>query len=142
MPGPGDSRRTLALMGVLIAIAAIAAYANSLTVPFLFDDTPSILQNQTIRHLGAIGTVLSPPAKGGATTSGRPLLNLSLAINYALSGRHVWSYHAFNLLVHVLAGLTLFGLVRRTLALKGGRRKAEGESFKTDAGLDPAWFAF
>jgi tetratricopeptide (TPR) repeat protein len=115
MPGPGVSRRTLALMGVLIAVAAIAAYANSFEVPFLFDDTPSILQNQTIRHLGAIGTVLSPPAKGGATTSGRPLLNLSLAINYALSGRHVWSYHAFNLLVHILAGLTLFGLARRTL---------------------------
>ncbi len=102
-------------MGVLIAVAAIAAYANSLAVPFLFDDTPSILQNPTIRHLGAIGTVLSPPARGGATTSGRPLLNLSLAVNYALSGRQVWSYHAFNLLVHVLAGLTLFGLARRTL---------------------------
>ncbi len=115
MPGPGDSRRTLALMGVLIAVAAIAAYANSLAVPFLFDDTPSILQNPTIRHLGAIGTVLSPPAQGGATTSGRPLLNLSLAANYALSGRQVWSYHAFNLLVHILAGLTLFGLSRRTL---------------------------
>jgi protein O-mannosyl-transferase len=115
MPGSGASRRTLALMGVLIAVAAIAAYANSFAVPFLFDDTPSILQNQTIRHLAALGTVLSPPTKGGATTSGRPLLNLSLAINYALSGRYVWSYHALNLLVHLLAGLTLFGLVRRTL---------------------------
>jgi len=28
----------------------------------------------------------------------------------------VWSYHAFNLVILVLAGLTLFGIVRRTLA--------------------------
>jgi len=28
----------------------------------------------------------------------------------------VWGYHAFNLLIHALAGLTLFGLLRRTLS--------------------------
>jgi tetratricopeptide (TPR) repeat protein len=47
------------------------------------------------------------------------LLNLSLALNYALSGDAVWSYHALNLLIHVLAGLALFGLVRRTLLRQG-----------------------
>jgi len=31
----------------------------------------------------------------------------------------VWSYHALNLMIHVLAGLTLFGIVRRTLGLVG-----------------------
>jgi tetratricopeptide (TPR) repeat protein len=49
------------------------------------------------------------------TTSGRPVLNLSLAINYAISGTAVWSYHAANLAIHALAGLALFGIVRRTL---------------------------
>jgi len=44
------------------------------------------------------------------TVSGRPLANLTLAVNYALSGTHTWSYHAFNLLVHMLAALTLFGV--------------------------------
>ena len=34
--------------------------------------------------------------------------NLSYVLNYAVSGLHVWSYHAFNLLVHILGGLTLF----------------------------------
>jgi len=37
-----------------------------------------------------------------------------LAINYAISGTDVWSYHALNLVIHVLAGLTLFGVTRRT----------------------------
>jgi protein O-mannosyl-transferase len=46
---------------------------------------------------------------------GRPLINLSLAINYALGGYDVWGYHALNLTVHILAGLTLLGIERRTL---------------------------
>ena len=33
-------------------------------------------------------------------------------------GLEVWSYHAFNLAVHLLAALTLFGIVRRTLQLR------------------------
>jgi Flp pilus assembly protein TadD len=45
---------------------------------------------------------------------GRPVLNLSLAVNYAISGTAVWSYHALNLLIHILSGLALFGIVRRT----------------------------
>jgi hypothetical protein len=51
----------------------------------------------------------------GITISGRPVLNRSLAVCYAVSGTNAWSYHAFNLLIHALAGLTLFGVVRRTL---------------------------
>jgi Flp pilus assembly protein TadD len=36
-------------------------------------------------------------------------------LNYAISGYDVWSYHLFNIIIHILAGLTLFGIVRRTL---------------------------
>ena len=103
------------LAGVVIALAGLAAYANTFAVPFHFDDTPSILDNPSIRHLWPIGDVLAPRADYGFTVSGRPVLNLSLALCYAVSGTNVWSYHAFNLLIHVLAGLTLFGIVRRTL---------------------------
>jgi tetratricopeptide (TPR) repeat protein len=103
------------LAALLIAVAAFAAYANTFGVPFVFDDIPSISENPTIRQLWPIGGALSPPRGFGVTVSGRPLLNLTLAINYALSGLDVWSYHALNLLIHALAGLTLFGVVRRTL---------------------------
>jgi tetratricopeptide (TPR) repeat protein len=47
--------------------------------------------------------------------SGRPVVNFSFGLSYAISGDAVWSYHVFNLLVHVAAGLVLFGIVRRTL---------------------------
>lgn len=43
------------------------------------------------------------------------MLNLSYAVNYALGGTAVQGYHLLNLAIHVLAGLTLYGLVRRTL---------------------------
>lgn len=99
-----------------IILAGCAAYHNSLAVPFVLDDAADIAGNATIRHLWSLGTVLSPPRASGLTVSGRPLLNLTLAINYAVGGTEVRGYHALNLLIHVLAGLTLFGIVRRTLA--------------------------
>ena len=50
----------------------------------------------------------------GTTVSGRPVLNLSLAINHALGGTAARGYHAFNLAVHLAAALILFGIARRT----------------------------
>ena len=47
--------------------------------------------------------------------SRRPIVNLSLAVNYACGGTAVWGYHAFNLTAHVFAAWTLFAIVRRTL---------------------------
>ena len=88
--------------GLVIVLAGLAAYANSLAVPFVFDDGPSILDNPSLRHLWPIGRVLSPPDRG-ITVSGRPVLNLSLAVNYAVSGTSAWSYHALNLAIHLLA---------------------------------------
>jgi protein O-mannosyl-transferase len=98
---------------LLLAAALAAAWGNSFTGPFVFDDIPSLHDNPSIRSLS---TALSPPT-GGLTVSGRPLLNLSFAVNYALSGEHTASYHALNLCIHLLAALALFGLVRRTLRL-------------------------
>ena len=47
--------------------------------------------------------------------SGRPVVTLSLLVNYAAHGLNVWGYRALNIAVHLLAGLTLYGVVRRTL---------------------------
>jgi tetratricopeptide (TPR) repeat protein len=115
---PGPLRRVdwpALAAGALLAAAAVAAYSRTFFVPFLFDDESSVTGNVTLRHLG---TALFPPAD--ATVGGRPILNISLAVNYAISGTSVWSYHAANLAIHVLAGLTLFGIVRRTLGLVRG----------------------
>jgi hypothetical protein len=102
------------LAGLALVLAVAAAYANSLRAPFVFDDGFAIVRNATIRHLGRIGDVLSPPT--GFAVCARPLVNLSLAINYAISGLNPWSYHLLNVVIHALAALALFGILRRTLA--------------------------
>lgn len=104
-----------AAAAILIAIAILAAYSNSFHVPFVFDDIGSIEDNETIRSLWPIWKPLSPPP--ATTVTGRPVANLTLAINYGLGGLEPSGYHAFNLAVHALAALTLFGVVRRTLLL-------------------------
>jgi tetratricopeptide (TPR) repeat protein len=114
-PAGSSSRRVTILAGSIIAFAALAAYHNSFSVPFIFDDALSITANRTIRHLWPIWHALSPPGGSAQTVSGRPMVNLSLAVNYAFGGLSVWGYHALNLGIHILAGLTLFGVVRRTL---------------------------
>lgn len=107
----------------IIACATIAVYFQTFDAPMHFDDEPSITNNSTIQHFG---TALWPPMN--TTVSGRPILNLSLAINYAISGTAVWSYHALNLAIHILAGFTLFGIVRRTASSWEGQ-KATGIGF-------------
>jgi protein O-mannosyl-transferase len=122
-PVPGRADWTVLAAGSVLAAAAALAYSRTFSIPFLFDDDTSIAGNPTLRHLAA---AFWPPA--GATVSGRPVLNLSFALNYALSGTDVWSYHALNLAIHVLAGLILFGIVRRTI-LRGIPTEATGIAF-------------
>jgi tetratricopeptide (TPR) repeat protein len=98
------------LAAALVAALAFAAYLPSFSAPFVFDDTVSIGDNPSIRHLASS---LIPPAD--TTVSGRPVLNLSLALDHAAGGTALWVYHATNLAIHVLAALALLGIVRRTL---------------------------
>lgn len=123
------------LLSVAIIIAAgIFAYSNSFQVPFLFDDLANILDNPTIRSLRNIGQVLSPLT--GSGVGDRPFINFTLAVNYAVSGEKVWSYHALNLFVHIMAALTLFGIVRRTLS--SGRMKKEFDRMAVPLALGSA----
>ena len=113
-PGPAGGWPVYAA-AIALVVATLAAYQNSLFGPFIFDDTMAITDNPTIRDLGRIGEVLSPPPAG--SVGSRPLINLSLAVNYAISGLNPWSYHVGNVAIHLLAGLALFGIVRRTLLI-------------------------
>jgi tetratricopeptide (TPR) repeat protein len=112
------------LAAAIVVAAMLAAYANSFQGVFVFDDLPSIIGNPSIRQLWPIAGVLQPP-RNGETVSGRPLLNLSLAANYAMAahdaqnGTAVWGYHAVNLAIHVLCALLLFAVVRQTLFRTG-----------------------
>ena len=122
---PSASWRTIIAAAGVIALAGVVAYCNSFGGTYAYDDQEAIVENLTIRRLWPIWPVLTPPPHG-ETVSGRPLLNLSLAINYAFGGLNVWDYHATNLLIHIGAALVLFGILRRTFLLPALRDRFGG----------------
>ncbi len=104
---------------VVLVAGIVAAYWNSLPSPFLFDDAGAVLRNPTIHSLGS---AWMPPTDGSATT-GRPVVNVSFALNHAIGGESVRGYRATNVLIHTFAALILMGLVRRTLELPSLRER-------------------
>jgi tetratricopeptide (TPR) repeat protein len=130
----GDGRITpaawTALAVAAILLAGLAAYSNTFRCPFIFDD--KIFVNQpAAQHLWPIRPLLKAP---------RPVAQFTLALSHSLGGE-VWGYHAFNLAVHLLAALTLFGVVRRTLTLPALSR-AGGPSPAADFSRDSTALAF
>lgn len=103
------------IFGALLVLSVVLVYAGSLGGPFVFDDVPAIQENPTLRHPADIGRVLTPPGDEAGTVGGRPILNLSLALNYAWGGTAVRGYHTVNVAIHAAAALLLFGVLRRTL---------------------------
>src|SRR5437870_1892467 len=80
-------------IGLIVALGAVT-YANSVRGPFIFDDRSAILRNESIQHLSNIAKVLAAPPE--TPVAGRPVVNLSLALNYAVDGFDVLGYHIWN----------------------------------------------
>jgi len=115
-----------ALVPILLASASVFAYRNIFSAPFIFDDTASILTNTGIRRLWPIWPALWPPNQ--TAISGRPVVSLSLALNFALGEYEVWGYHAFSLIVHIANALLVFAIVRRTLSAVSDYRENEARA--------------
>lgn len=99
----------------LLVLATCLVYANSLEGVFVHDDLPSIVANEDVRsivHPSMWGTWSSSPH---SSIDARPLVRLSLALNYAWSGLQVRSYHLVNIALHLGCGLLLYGLLRLSL---------------------------
>ena len=90
--------------------SGLAAFANSLSIPFVYDDHLTVVENPHVAHLWSLSHALGllPPSP----TSGRPLVGFSFAVNYALGGLDAWGYHIVNLGIHLAAAMLLFGIVR------------------------------
>jgi tetratricopeptide (TPR) repeat protein len=100
----------------VLACAVFATYANALGGPFIFDDTAAIVDNQTIRDLRSPNVLA---AEREAPVAGRPVVNLSFAVNYALGGMSVRGYHATNIALHALCAIMVFALLKRILTRRG-----------------------
>ena len=129
---PVDGFWPMLLAGFIIAVVVVLAYANVYHVGFYFDDREGITENDSITHLwptwdkdGFHWDAVSPPNVHVAGALGRPLVNLTLAVNYSLAktfskdhdGFDVWNYHLFNIIFHILAAWILLAVLRRTFLL-------------------------
>jgi tetratricopeptide (TPR) repeat protein len=96
---------------LVLIVLAIGVYWNSFPGIFLLDDFASIHQNPSIQ---SVSTSLVTPRDGRAV-AGRPIANLSLAINYATAGLKPPVYLATNLFIHIACGIVLLLLTRLVL---------------------------
>ena len=65
-------------MSPVVTMLGVLASNREMTV------ATSVLDNASIRSWPTLAELMSPPANG--TTGGRPVLNLTFAVNYAISG--------------------------------------------------------
>ena len=89
----------------LITVTGIICYRGAFDVPFVFDDTPSIVKNDSIKNLGDLKSIW----QGNST---RFLAYLSFAVNFHIHGLDPFGYHMVNLMIHLFTALVLYWFVR------------------------------
>lgn len=106
----GESRFGACWLATLLFVAVLVVYGNNWHAAFILDDVPWILKNRNIHSLW--------PLWEPFLSTSRPVVQWSLALNYAMGGLNVVGYHLVNNLIHALTALVLFGVVRRTLRME------------------------
>ena len=116
----GTSRRHL-LVAAALCVLTLAAYSNSFSAGFVFDNQGLLLLDPRIREASAenVGLILQhtywwPYAD---TRLYRPVGTLSYLFNYAVlgNGQNPEGYHWINLLLHLGNVLLVYALARRLL---------------------------
>lgn len=102
---------TVRQAALFVACITCVAFLNSFAGTFVFDDIHEIQKNPALERL-------MPPWEAmftGNKVPARPLPYLTFAIDHAIWGTNPFGYHGANLLIHVVAALSLFELTRCTL---------------------------
>ncbi len=113
---------------VLIVLVGMIAYFNSFGGAFVFDDGYTIVNNEKVNDITFERLKL-----------GRPFIGFVNALNHLADGSNPRGYHLVNLAAHILASLTLFGLVRRTLLLERWPERVRDASRPLALGIAVLW---
>ncbi len=129
------------LLACVLLAVGLWSYSTSFSGVLFGDDDAAIAQNTSIRALWPPAGPLTPPRD--TTLAARPIANLTFAVNYALAAgtSDLWGYHAVNLVIHLLAGLALFGIVRRSLLTPPLRERFGDASASLAFGVAAVWLA-
>ena len=107
-----------ALIVLLVSALLAALYGPGLQGGFFFDDEPSILYAEGVRLESLSADSLREALVSGRSgPTGRPVAQLSFALNHYFSGGFdPFAFKAANLVVHAVSGLLVFCLGLRLFA--------------------------
>ncbi len=123
--------RFTAAFVALLAVGIGVAYSGSLGVGFYFDATSGITNNPAIRSLRNIPSFFTDPYaiwSEHTQVDVRPVLLITYAVNYAISGLEPWSWHVLDLMLHFTASLLVFVIVRDHVWWPARERGPSGEA--------------
>jgi Flp pilus assembly protein TadD len=124
---PGGLRGSaLALCGAAVLLAIVLAYSNHFHNSFHFDDSHTIVNNAFIRDLKNIPRFFTDGSTFSSIPSNqsyRPLVSLSLAIDYGLGGKLDPFYFQLSDFLAFLLQVALLGVVVHGL-LDAGRKSS------------------
>src|ERR1051325_4152548 len=101
---------------LLVISLALVCYVNSFSNGFVWDDTPLIVENPSIRNWHHWMRAFTTDLYNNPVTQSfyyRPLQSLSYRLDYSLWGIYPDGYHILNILLHACNGVLIFLLVRR-----------------------------
>jgi hypothetical protein len=107
--------------GIVAAVATLV-YFNALQTAFVYDDHRLVVENFSIRDFRDWRAVLF-------FQPGRPLLNISYAIDYAIWGDTPFGFHLTNVLLHILNTMML---LRVGVAFATDRPSADAGSYRPE----------
>ncbi len=106
---------------LLITVVGVAAYANTFTMAFNFDDNSNIIGGNALRNMGSLRDLFS-------LRTMRSVGDISFALTYRAWGSAVMPFHVGNLLIHLTTAWLVAALVLvtgRTPFMTGGSELSE-----------------
>ena len=113
-----SSLKALLVGGLLFLLLGIGVYYNTFDHEFHLDSTWGLKENHAVRDLSNIPSYFKDPftlTTLRANADYRPILQITYALNYAISEYNMWSWHLTQILLHVLNALFIVLLARKFL---------------------------
>jgi hypothetical protein len=133
-----ETRRRVHGLGLLaLCLLTVVLYSNTWNAPFAFDDAPNITENAFVRVTELNAEALYAAAFE-SPSGGRPLANLSFALNYYFGNYEVTGYHLVNVAIHMVNGILVYLVA---LVLFGRQSALADQKTPRRDGRSIAWVA-
>ena len=90
---------------LLVYVVALATYAVTTRFGFVYDDSWTLVENAFIRDWRHLGELFSARYFATVPDANRPLMLISLMVDYTIHGLHPGGYHLQSMLWHAAASL-------------------------------------